>query len=165
MVRRRTSRPFLGTTPQHAQWLCKFTEGVLSSVLGMALHVLCYSGTTKLILRPWYADGCPVQFVSSTGGAWLHWAVYTAWFDLSLITQVRCMLTNPGAVPPNALPNPDDVALHEEAGEAAAWLEERDCRRCQAFKPTRAHHDSVTGRCIVKLDHYCELSRKIRKPS
>ena len=25
----------------------------------------------------------------------------------------------------------------------------------RTLKPPRAHHDSVTGRCIVKLDHYC----------
>jgi len=32
----------------------------------------------------------------------------------------------------------------------------RRCRKCKDnFKPPRAHHDSVTGRCIVKLDHFC----------
>lgn len=27
--------------------------------------------------------------------------------------------------------------------------------RAQAWKPERAHHDSVTGRCVLKMDHYC----------
>ena len=32
----------------------------------------------------------------------------------------------------------------------------RRCKKCHGnFKPARAHHDSVTGRCIVKLDHFC----------
>lgn len=32
----------------------------------------------------------------------------------------------------------------------------RRCRKCQDnYKPPRAHHDSVTGRCIVKMDHFC----------
>jgi len=32
----------------------------------------------------------------------------------------------------------------------------RRCHKCQDnFKPPRAHHDSVTGRCIVKFDHFC----------
>lgn len=32
----------------------------------------------------------------------------------------------------------------------------RRCRKCNDnFKPARAHHDSVTGRCIVKMDHFC----------
>ena len=29
------------------------------------------------------------------------------------------------------------------------------CRKCQAWKPARAHHCSATGRCILKLDHFC----------
>lgn len=36
---------------------------------------------------------------------------------------------------------------------------ERGLRRCHKcndnYKPNRAHHDSVTGRCIVKMDHFC----------
>lgn len=32
----------------------------------------------------------------------------------------------------------------------------RRCHKCNDnYKPPRAHHDSVTGRCIVKMDHYC----------
>lgn len=31
----------------------------------------------------------------------------------------------------------------------------RYCKRCQAWKPERAHHCSVSGRCILKMDHYC----------
>ena len=32
----------------------------------------------------------------------------------------------------------------------------RRCPKCNDnFKPGRAHHDSVTGRCVVKFDHYC----------
>ena len=32
----------------------------------------------------------------------------------------------------------------------------RRCPKCNDnFKPARAHHDSVTGRCIVKFDHAC----------
>jgi hypothetical protein len=32
----------------------------------------------------------------------------------------------------------------------------RRCRKCNDnYKPPRAHHDSVTGRCVVKMDHYC----------
>lgn len=32
----------------------------------------------------------------------------------------------------------------------------RRCRKCgNNYKPPRAHHDSVTGRCISKFDHFC----------
>lgn len=32
----------------------------------------------------------------------------------------------------------------------------RRCRKCRGnYKPPRSHHDSVTGRCISKFDHFC----------
>jgi hypothetical protein len=31
----------------------------------------------------------------------------------------------------------------------------RYCKRCQAWKPERAHHCSVSGHCVLKMDHYC----------
>ena len=29
------------------------------------------------------------------------------------------------------------------------------CKACKAIKPPRAHHCSVTGRCVFEMDHYC----------
>lgn len=31
----------------------------------------------------------------------------------------------------------------------------RLCRRCNSFKPKRAHHCSICKRCIIKMDHHC----------
>jgi hypothetical protein len=31
----------------------------------------------------------------------------------------------------------------------------RYCKRCQAWKPERTHHCSVSGHCVLKMDHYC----------
>jgi len=31
----------------------------------------------------------------------------------------------------------------------------RYCKHCQCWKPERSHHCSVSGRCILKMDHYC----------
>lgn len=36
----------------------------------------------------------------------------------------------------------------------------RWCRKCNAWKPPRCHHCSVSGRCVLKMDHYC-VSRSI----
>ncbi len=41
-----------------------------------------------------------------------------------------------------------------ESGRAAVHRP-RYCRKCQAWKPPRAHHDSMTGRCVLRMDHYC----------
>lgn len=29
------------------------------------------------------------------------------------------------------------------------------CRKCQVFKPKKAHHCSTCNRCVVKMDHHC----------
>jgi palmitoyltransferase len=31
----------------------------------------------------------------------------------------------------------------------------RYCKRCQAWKPERTHHCSVSGHCVLRMDHYC----------
>ena len=31
----------------------------------------------------------------------------------------------------------------------------RWCKKCKAWKPPRAHHCSMTRRCVLKMDHYC----------
>eukprot|EP00545_Synedropsis_sp_CCMP1620_P013942 CAMPEP_0119006392 /NCGR_PEP_ID=MMETSP1176-20130426/2270_1 /TAXON_ID=265551 /ORGANISM="Synedropsis recta cf, Strain CCMP1620" /LENGTH=322 /DNA_ID=CAMNT_0006958301 /DNA_START=231 /DNA_END=1199 /DNA_ORIENTATION=- len=44
----------------------------------------------------------------------------------------------------------------KKAGTPSKQRAIRRCAKCNDnFKPPRAHHDSVTGRCIVKFDHYC----------
>jgi len=32
------------------------------------------------------------------------------------------------------------------------------CRRCDFPRPLRAHHCSTTGKCILRMDHYCPIS-------
>ena len=31
----------------------------------------------------------------------------------------------------------------------------RYCNKCRALKPPRTHHDSISGRCVLVMDHYC----------
>lgn len=49
--------------------------------------------------------------------------------------------------------------LHDRVAASTLRNRRRGIRRCRKcndnYKPPRAHHDSVTGRCIVKMDHYC----------
>ncbi len=150
---------WLGTSPRHSQWFCKSFEGLFTSTVALFFHVFSYSVTTKLILRPWVPGGCPVSFVQEYGGAWLHWIAYTAVFDISIISHLRCMLSNPGAVPHTATPLPEVIAALEEEGEVESWLTERFCHKCRSFKPLRAYHEKSSGRCIINLDHYCTVGR------
>jgi len=67
------------------------------------------------------------------------WSLYMAW------------RTDPGAVPMGARPLTKVGSIEEQPLRSI-----RRCHKCNDnFKPARAHHDSVTGRCIVKFDHFC----------
>ena len=61
-------------------------------------------------------------------------------------SHMRCMLTDPGAVPVEFQPS---ALLHEHEGSMPM------CSRCNGFKPPRAHHCSQCDRCVMKMDHHC----------
>uniref|UniRef100_A0A7S1X6Y1 S-acyltransferase n=1 Tax=Tetraselmis chuii TaxID=63592 RepID=A0A7S1X6Y1_9CHLO len=74
------------------------------------------------------------------------------------------VFSNPGIVPAGWHPfgSDEEAARQRDALEAGqvprlldAHLRPRFCRKCQAWKPQRAHHCSVSNRCILKMDHYC----------
>lgn len=33
------------------------------------------------------------------------------------------------------------------------------CRKCLGPKPARAHHCSICGKCVLKMDHHCQFLR------
>eukprot|EP00529_Nitzschia_sp_RCC80_P024135 CAMPEP_0113463834 /NCGR_PEP_ID=MMETSP0014_2-20120614/12875_1 /TAXON_ID=2857 /ORGANISM="Nitzschia sp." /LENGTH=449 /DNA_ID=CAMNT_0000355867 /DNA_START=535 /DNA_END=1882 /DNA_ORIENTATION=+ /assembly_acc=CAM_ASM_000159 len=95
----------------------------------------------------------------------------------------KAYLTDPGAVPLGARPlvtvkraqsqsstisndgdnngNNGDVSnpTRQQPRQQQQQQRQRAIRRCHKcndnYKPNRAHHDSVTGRCVVKFDHFC----------
>ena len=108
------------------------------------------SATLKLVVVPW------LDPLHSVRGA-LHAAVHTLLFNLSLATHAMAMFTNPGAVPPDAMPPPgNDAEVGGGSGFAPrAWAKAgRWCYKCRSFKPVKASHDSASGRCVVKFDHW-----------
>mmetsp|Transcript_14683 Transcript_14683/g.33032 ORF Transcript_14683/g.33032 Transcript_14683/m.33032 type:complete len:276 (+) Transcript_14683:96-923(+) len=65
--------------------------------------------------------------------------VYELFYILGMWSHLSAMLTDPGAIPIDA-----------HLGEAIDR-----CTKCKAPKPPGAHHCSVCGRCILKMDHHC----------
>lgn len=66
------------------------------------------------------------------------------------VTYIRACFTNPGSVPS------DWVSTHiMSEGGTPARQRQRWCRRCEAYKPPRAHHCKFCQRCIPKMDHHC----------
>lgn len=94
----------------------------------------------------------------------LYGALYVPFAAMALLSLYMAATTDPGAVPMGARPLPENIASENDStqierdptrGGMRRRRGVRRCRKCNDnYKPSRAHHDSVTGRCIVKMDHY-----------
>ncbi|KAL1993248.1 hypothetical protein VTN49DRAFT_3197 [Thermomyces lanuginosus] len=70
------------------------------------------------------------------------------------ISYYRACTVDPGRVPkdwkPASLSDVDNDATRKDVFARQRW-----CRKCEAFKPPRAHHCKKCARCIPKMDHHC----------
>ncbi|KAJ1454427.1 DHHC palmitoyltransferase-domain-containing protein [Pelagophyceae sp. CCMP2097] len=146
-TQRASMSPMCGTSHNARCWLCTDSCGLCCAAFTYAIILFSQSTVTRLLFER--AQGLPRV---------LHLLLFNAVAGLALAAHLKVMLSDPGAVPKHAEPLPGDAARLTEAVAAGASQRKRAkgwCHRCSAYKPPRAHHDSVTGRCIVKLDHYC----------
>jgi uncharacterized paraquat-inducible protein A len=84
-----------------------------------------------------------ITLLAQTGGvaAYLSFA-YGILCSLALACHVKTTLTDPGSVPPSAVPT-----------EAQRKNEKLSmCSQCQTFKPPMSHHCRICNRCISKMD-------------
>ena len=85
-----------------------------------------------------------------------------------LFNLISCAFTSPGYAPP--IKDPGKILGLElnpvNSNQAASYSLRKKCllapgvyykycKSCKAVKPPRAHHCSVTGRCVYEMDHYC----------
>jgi len=143
----------LGTTFRAKRWLALDVSGLFC--VCFAIYVI----STKLV-----SDSLLALILFSS--------VYCPAAAMALISLFVAWTTDPGAVPMSARPvEVSPVVVEEgEASEPSSPADSsaasspsprtargiRRCRKCgDNYKPPRAHHDSVTGRCIVKFDHFC----------
>lgn len=146
-----------GTTFKAKRWLSLDGCGVICIILSFSLHIYALVQLATRLIR--YNATAQILFGS----------LYVPSFILAVASLFMAWMTNPGAVPLGARPlnvlDPDLESAQEgftrdvTTGEVIRLNMPRGIRRCHKcndnYKPTRAHHDSVTGRCIVKMDHYC----------
>ncbi|KAF6755787.1 DHHC palmitoyltransferase-domain-containing protein [Ephemerocybe angulata] len=89
-------------------------------------------------------------------------AIYTLTFT-TLTSLLICVTRDPGPVNTHATRRTDYGGDDEDIGLAEALMADdtdytapgKWCRKCWAPKPERAHHCSVCGRCVMKMDHHC----------
>ena len=104
------------------------------------------------------------------------YCIYELYTVVAMYAHLKTMTTDPGAVPRAALPLPSDVMeMDHEANRVMALKNntnnsnekvlmdkfKKTCKRCAAFKPIRAHHCSICGRCVVKMDHHCPVPSQL----
>ena len=120
--------------------LCGLFCGLVTDFM---LIFAIYAGNIHVI-KPWLG--------SSVIGLLLS-LVFTSSCFLAIYCHFKTMCTDPGSVPPNSIPLSDDEEENDyEIGNRNIPFK-KFCRKCRAFKPARAHHCSLCGRCIVKMDH------------
>ncbi|MEW5304762.1 MAG: hypothetical protein WDW38_009678 [Sanguina aurantia] len=163
-----SSHPTHNNAPAPAQkWLnvfqcCKFLR-FLGHV--MVLFVLALVGLTVYTV----AVVVFAPLLSSRRAGKIIWAsillaIFSALVVMLLWSYFAAVSTDPGGVPPGWHPFLDEAHARSELERMAYsdyYFDRRDprrprfCKRCQSWKPERSHHCSVSGRCILKQDHYC----------
>ena len=151
----KVKRDSCGTQPFDKRWLNKDCCGLFCAGFTYSLHIYgCFAVCFKL-LKPWFYN-----HDSKKWGIFgiIHIILFCSIAALACANHFLAMTSDPGAVPPDAVPLPDPEKGIDEMTALnlnPAKLGRRFCRRCNAYKPKRAHHCSICKRCVVKMDHHC----------
>jgi palmitoyltransferase ZDHHC3/7/25 len=120
--------------------------GIVCASITQGLLLYGSFATTRYVILPWMKDSL---------FAYINAFFFNLCVVIAMYSHIKTMTTNPGAVPHSALPLEDDQdeVDHEANMKLMPNLEtfKKTCRRCHAFKPVRAHHCSICGRCVVKM--------------
>jgi len=125
------------------KWRALDPCGLIGLLLSLSIHVFCF-----LVVAIYLVEDSLIA-----NGIFL--LLYTPSAVLALSSLYMAWITDPGAVPMGARPL---VTVRRAASGELKGISRaiRRCHKCNDnYKPNRAHHDSVTGRCIVKFDHFC----------
>ncbi len=146
-----------GTGPFDENWLNLDCCGLLCALVTYGLHFYGVYAVCLVLLPPWMSETNELGVRSLTLVGHFHRLCFTTIALLAVAAHFKAMTTDPGAVPPDALPLEETKPLESEQTEVEAESPtprkgKRLCRRCKTFKPKRAHHCSVCRRCIIKMD-------------
>jgi hypothetical protein len=127
----------VGTTDEHGIWLNQSDPA--GTIMAMMVWVLLgYSALT-------------ITLLAQTGGVPGYLSLlYSIFCSLALACHIKTTLTDPGSVPPSAVPT--------EAQRKNDKLSM--CSQCQTFKPPMSHHCRICNRCISKMDRKCTVGKR-----
>lgn len=146
----------------YSQWLC-FPITPTWSLRAVSLRHVRIK-TNKLTCTVQYL----IQTKSRIGQATPYIVFYHIFLVMAVWSYIRVVFTDPGR-PPKADASREGAARKEgaEAAPSAVPIQlplhyacdelgrPRWCDHCKVIKPNRTHHDSESGRCVTKMDHFC----------
>ncbi|KAG2432570.1 hypothetical protein HXX76_008914 [Chlamydomonas incerta] len=141
---------------------CRFLRilGHVMVLLVLALVGLTYTAVVPFTYGPKLLSGNALVVLGSV----LVILLFSAVCAMCVWSYLAAVTADPGRVPQGWHPFADEQQARAELERMAYsnyYFDRRDprrprfCKRCQAWKPERAHHCSVTGRCVLKMDHWC----------
>lgn len=72
---------------------------------------------------------------------------------LMIISHLQAVLSDPGTVPlPKTSLDFSDMHAGQKLSKDNGWTV---CMKCETYRPPRAHHCRICGRCIRRMDHHC----------
>ncbi|GIL56612.1 hypothetical protein Vafri_11947 [Volvox africanus] len=161
------SQPCGTTLTSTSKWLnifqyCRFLRilGHVMVLLVLALVGFIYTAVVPLTFGPRLISKNIFAILASV----IVIIVFTVVTVMCVWSYLATVMLDPGRVPPDWHPFPDEQharAELERLSYTTYYYDRRDprrprfCKRCQVWKPERAHHCSVTGRCVLKMDHWC----------
>ncbi|CAG9324957.1 unnamed protein product [Blepharisma stoltei] len=114
---------------------------------GIACVVLTYlimTGVSSLVIKVAILQLDEEEYINGP----ICICFYYFFLFLAGFSHLKAMLTDPGSVPLNSAELP-------KVNEYKDGKPKFYCLRCRCNKPSRCHHCSTCGRCIMKMDHHC----------
>jgi len=147
----------VGTSFEARRWLSLDPCGCGGVLCSWGVHLFALSTAWCKLLE------------SNRANTIIYFSFYVPASALALLSLWKAWTTDPGSVPLGAHPlvTVRRASSNETSPAVCSTVEDntggtvrrrglRRCHKCNDnYKPPRAHHDSVTGRCAVKFDHFC----------
>ncbi|KAJ5072526.1 palmitoyltransferase zdhhc16 [Anaeramoeba ignava] len=92
--------------------------------------------------------------IQTTSAIWIIWGIS--------YNYVKAVFTKPGYPPPNLITKEELKQLKKRykliksnPHNSRALKKIPYCPICKNFKPERTHHDALSGKCVLRMDHFC----------
>ena len=96
-----------GTGPFDEQWLNLDCCGLFCALVTYGLHLYGVYAVCLILLPPWMSETDEEGIRTLTWGGHFHRCAFTAVAVLAMYAHFKAMTTDPGAVPPDAVPLPE----------------------------------------------------------